>query len=157
MFDVFGEFDSCEEINTVAQTLYEEQDWENLKTLARENGLEDMLEVYSNYPNKEDIVNGEVCLCDPIMAAIGKLKVEKENAKGWEFLAEDVVGYLMGNCDEESFAREIRKKGKRIEKVAALIAEEAKKNSMTIPGGGRCHYCGPMKGYKIIRDYYKEA
>ena len=156
MFEVFGEFDSCEEINTVAQTLYEEQDWENLKTLAKENGLEDMLEIFSTYP-KEDILSGAVGLCDPITAAIGKLKVEKENANGWKFLAEDVVGYLMGNCDEESFARNVRKKGKRIEKAAERIAKEAKKNSMTIPGGGRCNYCGPMKGYQIIRDYYKEA
>lgn len=156
MFDVFGEFDSCEEINTVAQTLYEEQDWESLKVLAKENGLEDMLEAYMTYP-KEDIQNGEVGLCDPIMAAIGKLKIEKENAEGWKFLAEDVVGYLMGNCDEESFARDVRKKGKRIEKAAALIAKEAKNNSVTIPGGGKCNYCGPMKGYKIIRDYYKEV
>ena len=156
MFEVFGEFDSCEEINTVAQTLYEEQDWENLKTLAKENGLEDMLEIFSTY-QKEDSLSGEVGLCDPITAAIGKLKVEKENANGWKFLAEDVVGYLMGNCDEESFARNVRKKGKRIEKAAERIAKEAKKNSMTIPGGGRCNYCGPMKGYQIIRDYYKEA
>ena len=156
MFEVFGEFDSCEEINTVAQTLYEEQDWENLKTLAKENGLEDMLEIFSTY-QKEDILSGEVGLCDPITAAIGKLKVEKQNANGWKFLAEDVVGYLMGNCDEESFARNVRKKGKRIEKAAERIAKEAKKNSMTIPGGGRCNYCGPMKGYQIIRDYYKET
>lgn len=156
MFDVFGEFDSCEEINMAAQGLYEENDWENLRLLAKENGLEDMMEIYESY-TREDILNGEVGLCDPIMAAIGKLKVERAAAKGWEFLAEDVVGYLMGNCDDERFARQIRKRGKRIEKAAEQIAKEAKKNSMTIPGGGKCNYCGPMKGYQIIRDYYKEA
>ncbi len=156
MFDVFGEFDSCEEINLAAQALYEEGDRESLKKLAEENGLEDMLEIFLGQTS-EDIIDGEVGLCNPITAAIGKLKVEKENAKGWEFLAEDVVGYLEGNCDDEFFARAVRRKGKRIDKAAALIAEEAKKNKISIPGGGRCSYCGPMKGYQLIRDYYKEA
>lgn len=46
MFEKFGEFDSCEEINMAAQGLYEEGDIKSLRALAKENGLEDMLEIY---------------------------------------------------------------------------------------------------------------
>ena len=46
MFEKFGEFDSCEEINMAAQGLYEEGDIKSLHALAKENGLENMLEIY---------------------------------------------------------------------------------------------------------------
>ena len=157
MFEKFGEFDSCEEINMAAQGLYEEGDTKSLDVLAKENGLEDMLEIYLTQ-TPDDITSGEVWLCDPISAAIGKLKVEQKEASNWSFLADDVVGYLAGNCDDEVFARAVRKKGKRIEKAAALVAEESKKHKVIIPGGGgTCNYCGPMQGYQIIKKYYQEA
>ena len=116
-----------------------------------------MLEIYLEQ-TPDDITSGEVWLCDPISAAIGKLKVEQKEASNWSFLADDVVGYLMGNCDDEVFARAVRKKGKRIEKAAMLVAEESKKHKVMIPGGGgTCNYCGPMQGYQIIKKYYQEA
>lgn len=156
MFEKFGEFDSCEEINMAAQGLYEEGDMESLKALAKENGLEGALEAYLAQ-EKEDIIADEVWLCDAVTAAIGKLTVERKGAERWGFLADDVVGYLMGNCDDETFARAVRKKGKRIEEAAKLVADEAKKHTITIPGGGSCSYCGPMQGYQIIKRYYEEA
>ena len=86
MFEKFGEFDSCEEINMAAQGLYEEGDTKSLHALAKENGLEDMLEIYLEQ-TPDDITSGEVWLCDPISAAIGKLKVEQKEASNWSFLA----------------------------------------------------------------------
>lgn len=91
MFEKFGEFDSCEEINMAAQGLYEEGDIKSLHALAKENGLENMLEIYLEH-TPDDITSGEVWLCDPISAAIGKLKVEQKEASNWSFLADDVVG-----------------------------------------------------------------
>ena len=41
MFDVFGNFDSVEELNACAKGLLEEQDLEHLKVLAEENGIPD--------------------------------------------------------------------------------------------------------------------
>ena len=79
MFEKFGEFDSCEEINMAAQGLYEEGDIKSLHALAKENGLENMLEIYLTQ-TPDDITSGEVWLCDPISAAIGKLKVEHHRA-----------------------------------------------------------------------------
>ena len=47
MFDVFGNFDSVEELNACAKGLLEEQDLEHLKVLAEENGIPDGIrEVY---------------------------------------------------------------------------------------------------------------
>lgn len=149
MFDKFGEFDSYMEINMVAEGLKKEGNFEGLRELAKENGLLDMAEDYINGINPE--------LCDVITAAIGKLQTERENAKKWAALADDVVDYLSGNCDDIGFAAAVRKKGKSIEEAAKRIEEEAKKQRVSLPGGRECFYCGPMKGYQLIRDYYREG
>lgn len=147
MFEKFGEFDSYMEINMAAEGLRDEGDTQSLKELAEENGLQDMVEDYLSGTSEE--------LCDVITAAVGKLEVEKKEATSWAVLANDIVDYLMGNCDDTDFAAAIRKKGKRIEQAAKEIQNEAKKNSVSIPGGQRCSYCGPMRGYQIIKEYYQ--
>ena len=40
MFEKFGEFDSCEEINRAAKAQLEEGDLEAIRTIAEENGLD---------------------------------------------------------------------------------------------------------------------
>ena len=47
MFDVFGNFDSVEELNACAKGLLEEQDLEHLKVLAEENGIPDGIRRFS--------------------------------------------------------------------------------------------------------------
>lgn len=148
MFDKFGEFDSFVEINLAAEGLREEGDIEGLRELAAENGLQDMVEEYISGKSEQ--------LCDVVSAAIGKLEVEKKEAQPWAALADDVVDYLMGNCDDTAFAAAVRKNGKRIEQAAREVEKEAKKNSITIPGG-RCNYCGPMRGYQLIKEYYQDG
>lgn len=145
LFQIFGEFDSAEEINLAAAGLKEEGDIEGLGTLAKENGLDaDEVEMYLAGETEE--------LTDVLGAAIGKLMVEKEHENN--VLVDDIVDYLMANCEDEKMARAVRKKGKRTMKAAELVANEAKKHKINIPGGGTCNYCGPMKGYQIIRNYY---
>ena len=74
MFEVFGNFDTAEELNACAKGLLEEGDLEHLKVLAKENGIpEAMLDGYTQG------IQGE--LTDQINAAIGKLEVEKETMK----------------------------------------------------------------------------
>ena len=146
MFDVFGEFDSFEEINKTAAGLLEEGDIENLGVLAKENGIDsEDLEAYLSGDFKE--------LTSPLGAALGKLKIEKEEADN--ILVDDIADYLMANCDDERLAINIRKNGKRTIKAAGLVADEAKKHKISMKSG-TCHYCGPMKGFQIIRDYYME-
>lgn len=76
MFDVFGNFDSVEELNACAKGLLEEQDLEHLKVLAEENGIPDGIrEVYEQHLSEE--------LVDLVNAALGKLQIElKEETDG---------------------------------------------------------------------------
>lgn len=54
MFDVFGNFDSVEELNACAKGLLEEQDLEHLKVLAEENGIPDGIrEVYEQHLSED--------------------------------------------------------------------------------------------------------
>lgn len=55
MFDVFGNFDSVEELNACAKGLLEEQDLEHLKVLAEENGIPDA--PVMNLPEEEKQVH----------------------------------------------------------------------------------------------------
>ena len=47
MFEKFGELNSFEEINELAENLFNEGDTDSLKTMAKENGIpEDCTEMY---------------------------------------------------------------------------------------------------------------
>ena len=146
LFPIFGEFDSWEEINEAAEGLRQEGDQNGLRTLAAENGLEEEAELYLTGDMTE--------LCDPISAALGKIKREKEFEDN--YLADDVAEYLSANCDDINFALSVRKKGKRLAEAAKRVLEEAKKHRGRIDGTP-CWYCGPMKGYQLIREYYREG
>ncbi len=146
LFPVFGEFDSWQEINEAAEGLLQEGDQDGLRTLAEENGLEEEVESY---------LAGDVTeLCDPISAALGKIKKEKEHEDN--YLTDDVAEYLAANCDDINFALSVRKKGKRLTEAAKRVLEEARKHRTRIDGEP-CRYCGPMKGYQLIREYYREG
>lgn len=143
IFWVFGEFDSAEEINQAARGLLQEGDDQMLRKLAVENGLSEEVEMYISGETKE--------LCDPVSAALGKLEIERAHENNP--LIDDVADYLSSNCDDIQFAKAVRKKGKRIKKAAGRIEEEAMKHIAKI-AGKPCHYCGPMRGYQLIREYY---
>lgn len=143
LFQTFGEFDSFVEINEAAEGLLMEGDLEGLRKLAAENGLEQEAEQYITKQTDE--------LCEPIEAAIGKIRVECEGDNS--AFCEDVMDYLMSNCDDLDFALAVRKKGKRVSEAAARVVEEASRNTVWI-NGRQCNYCGPMRGYQLIREYY---
>lgn len=146
LFPIFGEFDSWQEINEAAEGLLQEGDQNGLRTLAAENGLEEEIESY--------LAGDAAELCDPISAALGKIKKEKEYEDN--YLTDDVAEYLAANCDDINFALSVRKKGKRLTEAAKRVLEEARKHRGRIDGEP-CQYCGPMKGYQLIREYYREG
>ena len=79
MFDIFGEFNTYEEINQAAQGLKAEQDIKNLRILAEENGIEK--EIANLY------ISGQLDeLTDCETAAIGKLDVEAAELKPKEIM-----------------------------------------------------------------------
>ena len=158
MFDIFGEFDSAEELNKAAEGLKNEGDTENLKKLAKENGIE---EAYADMY----IQGGMPFLCDVAMAAVGKITVEAEELKPVEIM-EDWTEYIKESCfDDEELAAAVRRKGKTLKGCIAELLKWSFKNAydvdkdivkaagvasakvkMGIPGMGRAK--------KLIRQYY---
>ena len=157
MFEKFGDM-SHEEINELAQNLFNEGDLVSLKDLAKENGIpEEFVEMY----RQGDIPE----LCDAMTAAIGKLDIEEKEMKPQEIM-KDWVEYIKCNCmEDERLALAVRKKDKSLEGcIAALLkwsfahqqqvpdkikkaaGVKAGKVTMGIPGMGRAK--------KIIREYY---
>ena len=158
MFDKFGELNSCEEINELAENLFNEGDIDSLKVMAKENGIqEDFVEMY---------LQGDIpVLCDALTAALGKIDIEAAELKPKEIM-EDWAEYLGGQCvEDDTLARQVRKKGKSLKGcIAALLSWSfknqqtinkdiikkagvtAKKVTLGIPGMGRAK--------QIIKDYY---
>ena len=158
MFDVFGEFDSAEELNLAAEGLKNEGDKDSLYKLAKENGIESgFVEMYLSGAMPE--------LCDVATAAIGKIEVESAELKPKELLL-DWVDYIKTSCfDNVELAKAVRKKGKSLKgcigvllnwsfsnryKVDKDIIKAAGINNanveMGIPGMGTAK--------KLIREYY---
>ena len=71
MYEKFGEFDSAAEINRAAAAQRAEGDDEAILAIAEENGIDK--------EDAMDYINGDVGeLASPLMAAYGKLEVERK-------------------------------------------------------------------------------
>lgn len=116
MFDKFGEFDSAKEINEKAAELKVAKDEAGLVALAAENGIDK--------EDAEDYMDDCVeVLASPLMAAVGKLKVEAEELKLKGVLL-DWLDELKVMCSEnEEFAAAVRKKGRDLAGYIAATAE----------------------------------
>lgn len=114
MFEIFGEFDSVEELNEAAAGLKEEGDLESLKKLAEENGLD--------AEDAEDYINGDVPeLANALMAALGKISVEEKELNPQDIMV-DWVSYIRTKCSQkEEVARAVRRKGKTIKGCIGAI------------------------------------
>ena len=140
LFSVYGEFDSYMEINKAAAGLLKEGDLEGLRTLAGENGLEEDVELY---------ISGNMeALCDPVSAALGKLKVEKEYTK--DYITTCVIEYLESCCDDVEMVLAIRKKGKKASDMYKIIENEARRNRK-----GNTGTCSDMRAFQLTREYYR--
>lgn len=116
MFDKFGEFDSAEEINRAAAAQKAEGDDEAVMEIARENGIDK--------EDAQDFIEGHLDgLTTPLLAALGKLKIEKDDLKLTGVLS-DWVDELNTMCTESTtFAEAVRKKGRELAGYIALTAE----------------------------------
>lgn len=158
MFEKFGEFTSFQEINELAENLFNEGDTESLRAMAKENGIQkDFVEMY---------LQGDISvLCDPLTAALGKIDVEAAELKPKEIM-EDWVEYLRGQCMENDLlAHQVRKKGKSLKGcIAALlkwsfgnqqqIDKEIIKAAGITAGRVTLGIPGMARAKKIIMDYY---
>lgn len=114
MFEKFGEFDSYVEMNEAAKGFLNEGDFESLKAMAVENGLDP--------EDAEDYIDGVVPeLCNELMAALGKIKVECEQLKPQEIM-QDWVEYIKAQCvNNRQMASAVRMKGKTIKDCIAEL------------------------------------
>ena len=158
MFDTFGNFDSWKEINRTAEGLKEEGDRESLYTLAAENGLTQF--------DVDDYMDGAVPeLCTAFTAAIGKLKIEKEDLKLYEIM-NDWEAYIEILCSEdEKICLAVRKKKKTLVGCIGELLNYSWHNAKTTDSrivkaagvqGASVKLGIPCMGTakKIIREYY---
>lgn len=158
MFDKFGEMNSYEEINELAENLFNEGDYESLKELAKENGIPvEFAEIY---------ISGEIpTLCDALIAANGKLDLECAELKPKQIM-EDWVEYIRGQCMEHTaIALAVRRKGKTLKGCIAELLKWSFKNQMPIgkdllkaagvtAGKVTLGIPGMGQAKKIIKEYY---
>ena len=158
MFDRFGELNSAEDINELAENLFNEGDLESIKIMAEENGIsQEYVEMYL----QADIP----MLCDALTAAMGKLDVECEELKP-QGIMEDWVEYLRAQCmEDEVVAVAVRKKGKSLKGcIGALlkwsfahqkpIDQELLKAAGVTAGRVTEGTPGMRTAKKLIREYY---
>lgn len=125
MFEKFGEFDSAEELNRAAAGQKAEGDIEALIALAVENGIDK--------EDAQDYADGCMDeLCNPLMAALGKIEVESKALK-IEGILLDWKGILMQNCaEDEAFCKAVRKKGKSLRDCMAALIKYSFENKVQI-------------------------
>ena len=143
LFSRFGEFDSVEELNKAADGQLAEGDMEALKELAKENGIDDdTVSDYMNGYTKE--------LAVPIIAAAGRIKVERDTFKGLKNTRAQapciaIAAMVDSMIVEENFAKSVMKKGKRIKRIADLMYQE------------NCFMGTDQELEDIIRAYYQNG
>lgn len=124
MFDKFGNFNSCEELNMAAEGLLKEGDYDSLRALAEENGLGENAHFY---------IDGMIPqLVDHTGAAIGKLEVESKELEVKELMV-DWVDYIKELCFEsEEFARAVRRSDKELAGCLGSLLVYSFKNMITV-------------------------
>ena len=123
MFEKFGEFDSVEELNRAAAG--QKGDIDALIEMAIENGIDK--------EDAEDYADGIMDeLATPLMAALGKIKVESEDLK-LKAILQDWALELQSECAEsEELARAVRKKDKKLAGYMAALAESGFENRTVV-------------------------
>lgn len=129
MFEKYGEFNSAEELNVAAATALEQGDKEAVKALAIENGIDE--------EDAQDYIDGYTPeLCSPLMAAVGKLNVEKKALdlpsfmEGWLYMLNDMMSQ-----DEKAaeLVAGIRKKGKTLVGLMGKLMKLSSENRKQVP------------------------
>lgn len=111
MFEVFGEFNSAEEINQAAAELLAEGYTDKIKVLAKENGIDEEM--------AQAFIEGDIpVITDSMLAAVGKIELEKGgiNDPIYNGIKEDIFNYILNQCQNEAFARAVRLKSKSLKK-----------------------------------------
>lgn len=158
MWDKFGEMGSSEEINELAENLFNEGDTDSIRILAKENGIpEEYADLY---------ISGELpYLCDAQTAAMGKLDIESEQLK-LKGLMLDWVEYIRGLClEDDRIAYQVRLKEKHLKDCMAGLLKYSFQNRISVDkkivkaagiSASRVDFGIPGMGEakKMIKEYY---
>ena len=125
MFDKFGNM-TTKELNLAAEGLKKEGDISSLKTLALENGLDEM--------DAEDYAQGLTEeFASPLMAALGKLKVEEEALKPQGIL-NDWIGYIRFQVSQDPDMQiTVRQKNKTLTGCIGALLKWSFQHQWTVP------------------------
>lgn len=114
MFDKFGEFDTVEELNRAAAAQLAEGDTGAVLAIARENGID--------REDAQDYIDGAAPeLATSLMAALGKLSVEKRELE-IDGIMGDWTEYIEEACaNDPAMAAAVRRKGKSLQGAMAEL------------------------------------
>ena len=114
MFDMFGEFDSAEELNNKAEELKRQGDSQGLKELAVENGLDP--------EDAEDYMDNAMGIFASVsQAAAGKLKIESEQLRLGGQVADWSDEIMMLCTVSGELQAAVRRKGKTLRDCISCI------------------------------------
>lgn len=162
MYEKYGFFETADELNKKAAELRGEGKYQEVKELAKENGIEEEIADF--------FCEGEVeGICDDEIAAIGRIDVETEKLQPQEIF-KDWIEYIKACvCKDKNMAKAVRKEGKSIEgcisnimiwsfknayDVPKEIIKEAQKDVKDIPGKVKMGVPGMGTAKKLIKEYY---
>ena len=157
MFDKFGNFNGVEELNEKAAELMVAKDYESIKALAKENGID--------IEDAEDYIDGVIdVLATPITAAFGKLNIESAELQPYEIM-NDWISYIRITCQEnKDMAEAVRRSDKSLKGCIAELLKWSFKNAKPVDGEilKACNINfkvtlgipGIGTAKKIIKEYY---
>lgn len=125
MFDKFGEFESVEDLNAKAAELLNVKNYEGIKELAKENGID--------IEDAEDYIDGLInILATPLQAANGKLDIESAELKPYEIM-NDWISYIRITCQENAdMASAVRHKDKSLKGCISELIKWSFKNARPV-------------------------
>ena len=157
MFDKFGNFNGVEELNEKAAELMVAKDYESIKELTKENGID--------IEDAEDYIDGIIdVLATPITAAFGKLDIESAELQPYEIM-NDWISYIRITCQEnKDMAEAVRQSDKSLRGCIAELLKWSFKNAKPVDGEilKACNINfkvtlgipGIGTAKKIIKEYY---
>lgn len=127
MFDKFGKFNGVEELNEKAAELMVAKDYEGIKALAKENGIDT--------EDAEDFIDGVLSIfATPYCAATGRIEVESAELQPYEIMA-DWVSYIKATVLENpDMCEAIMKKDKSLKGCIAELVKWSFKNAKPVDG-----------------------
>ncbi len=125
MFEKFGNLDTADAINKVAEEIKATGDEEKLKAFCEENGIDQ--------EDAEDYMDGVIDeLVTPLSAALGKLRAEEAYLKLGGILT-DWVDELRNECvNDEKMQQAVRSSSKELAGYIAALAENGYENRCVV-------------------------